>query len=115
MVAINIQALADTAAQLISDNGRTAALLTLSNTGTDWNPDVTETAAGIKLIQSAFNAMDSEFFTLQKNDVKFLISSDYTPTKQSKIRDGGLDYTIVDFKVIKPGNVTALYIVQARI
>lgn len=114
MAGINITSLAATATRLIRENGRDASLVTVTSTGPDWEPVLTETVTAIKLVQSSFNAMDKDLFTLQENDVKYLISSAYTPTKQAKIRDT-LDYTIIDLKVIKPGETTALYIVQARV
>ena len=72
--------------RLIRENGRDALLISETNTGTDYQPTITQTSETVKLVQSQFNALDNNDFVLQAHDVKFLVSSDFTLTaKQRKI------------------------------
>ena len=114
MVAINIQSLADTATTLIAENGRDAVLRSQETTGPAWEPVITDYDLPINVFQSAFDAFDREFFTVQSNDIKFLVSSEFDVTLQKKIVDQGIEYTVVNVRKIQPGNINALYIVQAR-
>ena len=64
--------------RLIRENGRDALLISETNTGTDYQPTITQTSETVKLVQSQFNALDNNDFVLQAHDVKFLVSSDFT-------------------------------------
>ena len=107
--------LATLSERLIRENGRDALLISETNTGTDYQPTITQTTETIKLVQSQFNALDNNDFVLQAHDVKFLVSSDFTVTNKQRIETNGQQYSIIAVKEIKPATTSILYIVQGRV
>jgi len=107
--------LATLAERLIRENGRDALLISETNTGTDYQPTITQTTETIRLVQSQFNALDNNDFILQAHDVKFLVSSDFALTASQRIETNGQQYSIVALKEIKPADTSILYIVQGRV
>jgi len=101
--------------RLIRENGRDALLISETNTGTDYQPTITQTTETIRLVQSQFNALDNNDFILQAHDVKFLVSSDFTLSTKQRIETNGQQYSIVALKEIKPADTSILYIVQGRV
>lgn len=101
--------------RLIRENGRDALLISETNTGTDYQPTITQTSETVKLVQSQFNALDNNDFVLQAHDVKFLVSSDFTVTNKQRIETNGQQYSIIAIKEIKPATTSILYIVQGRV
>lgn len=114
-MAINYDNLAELAERLIRENGRDALLITETNTGTDYQPTISQSSENIKLVQSQFNSLDNNDFVLQAHDVKFLVSSAFTLTANQRIETNGLQYSIVAVKEIKPASIGILYIVQGRL
>ncbi len=114
-MAIDYGNLAALVERLIRENGRDASLITETNTGTDYQPTVSQSSETIKLVQSSFNALDNNDFVLQAHDVKFLVSSDFTLTAKQRIETNGQQYSIVALKEIKPADTSILYIVQGRV
>lgn len=114
-MAINYGNLAALAERLIRENGRDALLISETNTGTDYQPTITQTTETIKLVQSQFNALDNNDFVLQAHDVKFLVSSDFTLSAKQRIETNGQQYSIIGLKEIKPSDTNILYIVQGRL
>ena len=101
--------------RLIRENGRDALLISETNTGTDYQPTITQTTETIRLVQSQFNALDNNDFILQAHDVKFLVSSAFTLSTKQRIETNGLQYSIIGLKEIKPSDTNILYIVQGRL
>ena len=114
-MAISYANLATLAERLIRENGRDALLISETNTGTDYQPTITQTSETIRLVQSQFNALDNNDFILQAHDVKFLVSSDFTLTANQRIETNGQQYSIVALKEIKPADTSILYLVQGRV
>ena len=114
-MAISYANLAVLSERLIRENGRDALLISETNTGTDYQPTITQTSETIKLVQSQFNALDNNDFVLQAHDVKFLVSSNFTLTAKQRIETNGQQYSIVALKEIKPADTSILYIVQGRV
>lgn len=114
-MAINYANLAALSERLIRENGRDALLITETNTGTDYQPTISQSSENIKLVQSQFNSLDNNDFVLQAHDVKFLVSSAFTLTANQRIETNGLQYSIVAVKEIKPASIGILYIVQGRV
>lgn len=101
--------------RLIRENGRDALLISETNTGTDYQPTITQTTETIKLVQSQFSKNNNNDFVLEANDMKFLVSSAFTLTTKQRIETNGLQYSIVALKEIKPADTSILYIVQGRV
>lgn len=114
-MAIDYGNLAALVERLIRENGRDALLITETNTGTDYQPTVSQSSETIKLVQSSFNTLDNNDFLLAAHDVKFLVSSAFTISNKQRIETNGLQYSIVAFKEIKPADTSILYIVQGRL
>lgn len=114
-MAISYANLATLAERLIRENGRDALLISETNTGTDYQPTITQTTETIKLVQSQFSKNDNNDFVLEANDMKFLVSSAFTLTTKQRIETNGLQYSIVALKEIKPADTSILYIVQGRV
>lgn len=114
-MAIDYGNLAVLAERLIRENGRDALLITETNTGTDYQPTVSQSSETIKLVQSSFNTLDNNDFLLAAHDVKFLVSSAFTLSTKQRIETNGLQYSIVAVKEIKPSDTNILYIVQGRL
>lgn len=112
---VNYAGLAATSERLIRENGKDALLISETNTGTDYQPTITQTSATIKLVQSQFSKNDNNDFVLEANDMKFLVSSAFTLTTKQRIETNGLQYSIVAIKEIKPADTSILYIVQGRL
>ena len=89
-----------------------ALLITETNTGTDYQPTISQSSATIKLVQTQFNAQDNNDFVLQAHDVKFWYQSAFTVSAKQRIETNGLQYSIVAVKEIKPSDTSILYIVQ---
>lgn len=114
-MAINYARLAETSERLIRENGRDALLITETNSGTDYQPVISQSSENIKLVQSQFNSLDNNDFVLQAHDVKFLVSSAFIVSANQRIETNGLQYSIVAVKEIKPASIGILYIVQGRL
>lgn len=114
-MAIDYGKLAVLAERLIRENGREALLITETNTGTDYQPTVSQSSETIKLVQSSFNTLDNNDFLLAAHDVKFFVSSAFTLSTKQRIETNGLQYSIIGLKEIKPGDTSILYIVQGRL
>lgn len=114
-MAINYDNLAELAERLIRENGRDALLITETNTGTDYQPTISQSSENIKLVQSQFNSLDNNDFVLQAHDIKFLVSSAFTVSAKQRIETNGQQYSIVAVKEIKPSDTSILYIVQGRV
>lgn len=114
-MAINYANLASLSERLIRENGRDALLITETNTGTDYQPTISQTSETIKLVQSSFTSNDNNDFVLQAHDVKLLVSSAFAISAKQRIETNGLQYSIVVVKEIKPSDTSILYIVQGRV
>jgi hypothetical protein len=114
-MAIDYSNLAALAERLMRENGRDALLITETNTGTDYQPTISQTSETIKLVQSSFASNDNNDFVLQAHDVKLLVSSAFTLSTKQRIETNGLQYSIVAIKEIKPSDTSILYIVQGRL
>jgi hypothetical protein len=114
-MAINYANLAALSERLIRENGRDALLISETNTGTDYQPTVSQSSETIKLVQSSFASNDNNDFVLQAHDVKLLVSSAFTLSTKQRIETNGLQYSIVAIKEIKPSDTSILYIVQGRL
>jgi len=114
-MAINYANLAALSERLIRENGRDALLISETNTGTDYQPTISQMSETIKLVQSSFDKNDNNDFLLAAHDVKFLVSSDFTLSNKQRIETNGQQYSIVAVKEIKPADTSILYIVQGRL
>ena len=107
---------AEMAQEMIAEDGRNVLLRSYASTGDKFNPVRTSSDVTIKAVQSYFKANQIDGKLIQQNDVLFLVAAKTaTINKQQKIIDDGLEYSIIDFKLVKPGSLGILYKLQCRI
>lgn len=107
--------LQNTAKSMIAKYGRQASIISLTKTGTAYNPVISETLTSIFLLQSEYNAKEIDGTLIKTNDKRFLIYSETPISTENKILDNNKKYSIVSIKETMPGSVNILYEVQARL
>ena len=100
---------------MIAKYGRQASIISLTKTGTAYNPVISETLTSIFLLQSEYHAKEIDGTLIKTDDKRFLIYSENQITTENKILDNSKKYSIVSIKETMPGSVNLLYEVQARL
>lgn len=103
--------LESTAARLIARFGRDIILVTIANSGDDFNPTQIETLETVKAVQTQLDTVDNDL--ILATDKGFLIDATLI-TADMRIRDGSTDYSIVLVTEVKPGDTNMIFKVQAR-
>ena len=129
MAANQHQQFVELAQRLIPRNGRTISIVIEPDSQADasrpWEGPADDTGKQVlattttplKALFTDFTKADANVFRIQLGDTKVLIPAGdlgFALTTSHQIRDGAIDYSIEDFKLIKPGDTAILYIVQAR-
>ena len=121
--------LAQVARRLIAKNGRLVELLSVAEASdgvSDTNPfgDLTDeikpepsvtVVASVKAVQKRYATDEIDGVQIQSKDVQFLLDSQFVPSPEMRLRDRGLDYSIVSVIAVEPGDVICLYKVQVRL
>ena len=113
-MAINYANLAALAERLIRENGRDALLITETNTGTDYQPTISQTSETIKLCKLNLTLKITMILYYKRMMLSFSVSAFVVSAKQ-RIETNGLQYSIVAVKEIRPSDTSILYIVQGRL
>lgn len=103
------------ATEAISENGRAATLVTISNGGNAWDPVQTSAEVDVTVLQTDFNASDKNQWLIEAHDKAFLMDSSVTPIVGSTLVDGETHYSIINIATIAPGETTILHKLQARV
>ncbi|MFM7009326.1 MAG: hypothetical protein ACKO0Z_08375 [Betaproteobacteria bacterium] len=106
---------AQAAAELIAENGRVATLVTISNSGSAWNPVQTSAEVDVIVLQTSFSSTDKNQWLIEVHDKAFLMDSSVTPIVGSTLVDGAIHYSIINVATIAPGETTILHKLQVRI
>ena len=106
---------AELATDAIIENGRAATLVTISNSGSAWDPVQTSVEVDVTVLQTAFNAADKNQWLIEAHDKAFLLDSSITPIVGSTLVDGETHYSIVNIATLAPGETTILHKLQARV
>ena len=106
---------AELATEAISENGRPATLVTISNGGNAWDPVQTSAEVDVTVLQTAFNSTDKNQWLIEAHDKAFLLDSSVTPIVGSTLVDGETHYSIINIATIAPGETTILHKLQARV
>lgn len=98
------------ATDLIAEFGRPMALVseTLSD---DYIPTVTETVTPVIGVQSSRTVREPGGL-ITSTETWVLVDGQTEPTMDMRVRDGGVDYSIVDREEIKPGPIVTHYKVR---
>ena len=105
----------ESATDAIIENGRAATLVTISNSGSAWDPVQTSVEVDVTVLQTAFNAADKNQWLIEAHDKAFLLDSSITPIVGSTLVDGETHYSIVNIATLAPGETTILHKLQARV
>ena len=103
------------ATELISENGRTLQLLTDAKSGDRFEPTIVTTSEDVIGVNTQFNRTERVSDMYVEGDLIFLIDAQVIPDAAQRLRDGTIEYSIVDIIEIKPGETTILYKIHARI
>jgi hypothetical protein len=104
--------LASTAERLIKKHGATMTLINETTTGPAYDPVVTEVTQSVIAVRLSFSDFEvGDGSRIKSTDIKLLMSSAVDPNLYQKV-DG---MQIINAEVIKPGDVTIMYNVQARL
>ena len=98
----------------ISEHGRSMLLRTFTQSGDPWSPSLTPVDTPIIGLQTGWTRSDRDQFLIETGDIKILIDSNVEPSTAGRIVDNNVDYSIIDFATVAPGEQAILYKVQAR-
>ena len=98
----------------ISEHGRSMLLRTFTQSGDPWSPSLTPVDTPVMGLQTGWARSDRDQFLIETGDIKILIDSNVEPSTAGRIVDNGIDYSIIDFVTVAPGEQAILYKVQAR-
>lgn len=101
-----------TASALIERFGRTMTLRTLVQSGSAFDPTVTNSDTSIIGVMTGYRANQIDGTMIQSGDKLLLTHS--AVTVQDKIVDDGKEYSVITVNVVKPGGTTLLHKVQVR-
>ena len=102
------------ATEMIGENGRSMLLRTFTQSGDPWSPSLTPVDTPIIGLQTGWTRSDRDQFLIETGDIKIMIDSSVEPSTAGRIVDGSVDYSIIDFVTVAPGEQTIFYKVQAR-
>lgn len=99
----------------IAENGRAATLVTISSSGSAWNPVQTSAEVDVKVLQTTFSATNKNQWLIEAHDKAFLLDSSVTPIVGSTLVDGAIHYSIINVATLAPGETTILHKIQVRV
>lgn len=102
----------NTASEMVYKFGRDFTLRQTTTSGPSYNPTITNTDSTIIGVMTDYTSAQIDGTLIQANDKQILTYE--TVTNKDKIIDGGVVYSVVNVKEIKPANDTILYKVQVR-
>ena len=105
---------AQLATEMIGENGRSMLLRTFTQSGDPWSPSLTPVDIPIVGLQTGWTRSDRDQFLIEIGDIGILIDSSVEPSTAGRIVDDGVDYSIIDFATVAPGEQAIFYKVQAR-
>lgn len=109
-----LEAAAEEIIDLLDCIGRPISIRSISDSGDAWNPSQAPADSPAIGAIASFKAGDVDGNIVQANDSKAYISSAYAVTKENKIVDKAIEYTIESVREVGPGVDTILYIAHLR-
>lgn len=107
--------LSATAERMIEKYGRSVALVSITKSGTDYDPIITETSVNAKMVESRFTSNEVDGTLILSSDKKFIVGSSSNLSIDMKISDNGKKYSIVNIMETRPGSTLILSKIQARL
>lgn len=102
-----------TAKKLIDKFGRSIKRRTSTNTGTDFDPVITNVDTDMIGAFTSFKNSEIDGTLIKATDMKILTYSEVST--EDKIVDGSIVYSVVNVDVVQPGATKILYKVQVRV
>ena len=87
----------------------------MTEAGDAWNPTQAEVVTPVVVVQTQFNANEIDGELVRVSDLLYLMDSSVEPTNEMRVRDDGVDYSIQNIDAVRPGTLSILYKVQARL
>lgn len=103
------------AQSMISKFGRDVGIISITKTGTSYNPIISESTISVKALQRNYKANEIDGTLIQSTDKRFLIYSETPITTENKILDNNKKYSVVSIKETMPGPVNIIYEIQVRL
>ena len=99
---------------LISKYGRDVQLISKTNSGTSYNPTISEKPVIVKAV--VFDIKESTIggTITKQGDKKFMVYTDKAIDQSMSIKDIGETYQIVDIEITKPGDTLLVYSILGR-
>lgn len=108
----NYSPLRATAVKLITSFGKNLTLRTMTNSGSAFDPTVTNTDTPIVGVMLGYRAAEVDGTLIQAGDMQVLT---YDPvTVEQKIIDGGKAFSVVSVTTVSPSVTPLIYKVQVR-
>lgn len=102
---------AATAEKLIEKFGQTVTLIQITNSSTEWEPELSEASTSIKAVDLSQQQRDAGG-TLVGHTVRTLYistSASVTPTKGDKVKVNGKEHEITEVRPLAPGGVDVFW------
>lgn len=108
--------LAETAKELIDENGAPMQLFKETTTGPSYDPVTTPVTEDVTGVRSKFSAKEiGDGSRIKSTDIKILIDAAIDPTGFEKIIDGTRSMQIIEIMPIEPGEVKIMNTLQCRL
>ena len=105
----------DLATELINKNGLTCQLISITNSGDEWNPTLSESEVDVTAIQLSFNANDIDGELVKRDDKLFMIDSSVIPSLDMKFKHKNKSYEIKYIDTLEPADTAIRYKIQCRL
>lgn len=103
------------AKRLIDTYGGDVTFISRVSTGTGIEPVTTDTETTVKAYTGGFSAYETDGELIQSGDVKLIISSEFTPGPDMKVRlRDNKTYDVINVESTKPDGIAIYYRVQVR-
>lgn len=90
-------------------------LVSQSESGEPWDPVITDQAQRIVGVQTKFGANEIDGDLIKSTDKRILLDSSIKPDVSMRLRDEGVDYSIISVETIAPGTQVIIYKLQVRV
>ena len=104
--------ISNTAKNLIDKFGRSITLRSVTTSGTEWNPTITNSDSIIIGVFTKFDKSEIDGNLILSTDKKVLTYDEVTT--DDKIVDSGITYEVKSVNPIQPANTKIIYKVQLR-
>jgi len=84
------------------------------NSGTGYDPTITDTDNAVILVPVAYKLKDIDGEVIKQGDRQFLLLTEFEPSTSDFVVLGGDIYTIISIQIVAVSGITVLYKIQGR-